>query len=287
MIITNQFVLINYPKTGTTFARSAISAVYGIKNTRFTRLLRKLGIQQTALRELTFPKLYGDYDPSYRDQHGVYRQIPDEDRSKRIVSIVRNPLYKYRSSYVYGWWKKHPPYALEEVLKDFPTFPEISFSQFYDLLNHPRVSEDRISVPEARSIGNYTRMFLVFYAEDPDSAASAVITGEPLARVVPRITFLHQETLRDELVAFLKQVGIAEAKAKRVYRLEARNVSSQNEKSGIPKDEIKSVSTRILSDERHFLEVFPEYREQLNQLAESGVIEAREDSIAEPRTLGG
>ncbi|WP_309401069.1 hypothetical protein [Cerasicoccus maritimus] len=285
MTITEDFVLINYPKTGTTFTRSAIALAYGVKCIRLNRLMQKFCIR-TSLRELQFPKLYGNYDSSYRDQHGVYRQIPIEDRGKRIVSIVRNPIHKYISSYVYGWWKNHPPYSLDLVVQDFPKFPDISFPEFYDLVNHPNANEDKISVPEARAIGSYTRMFLVFFSEDPDAAAAGILSGKSLADVIPRVTFLHQEALRDNLCLFLKEVGVSASKAEKIYRLNKKNVSSIDKKSKLSTKEIEAVARRIITDEEKFLGVFPEYLEQLNKSIREGVYSVESVGCEEPRTLG-
>ena len=250
------------------------------------RLLRKWGFHHPNFRELNFSKLYGDHDPSYKDQHGVYRQIPKDDRLKRIVSIVRNPLQKYISSYVFGWWKDHLPFSLDQVKNEFPHFPDITFSEYYDLLNNPKVNEDRISIQGARTLGNYTRMFLVFYSIDPDSAASALLNGESLATIIPRITFLHQEQLRDNLYHFLQETGIAPSRAQRIYDLEDKNVGSGVEKYKISIDELRSVSKKIIRDERFFLEAFPEYSEQLAVFEKSNVNRILTSGCAQPRTLG-
>ena len=263
MIIAPKFVLINFPKTGTTFVRTALNAVHGVNNSRLHRVLRKLNIEKPIARELLLPKLYGDYDASCKDQHGVYRQIPKPKKYKKIVTIIRNPLARYMSSYVFGWWKQHPPFPLEQVKLDFPDFPNLSFLDFYRLLNHPLVNEDKINISGARQYGNYTRMFLVFYSENPEDAVKNLLKGKTLMSVIPKITFLHQESLRDELYGFLKTVGYSELEAQRVYSIEDQNVGSATEKDAISKDELREVAQLILSDEMPLLEAFPRYYEYL------------------------
>lgn len=286
MIITKNFVFINYPKTGTTFARSAIALAYGKSRTKAHRLLRKFVSKDKQVHDLKFPKLYGNYDPSYCDQHGVYRQIPVEDRHKIIGSIVRNPLQKYISSYVYGWWRKHPPYEIDLLLRDFPGFPDITFSEFYNMLNHPNAVEDKIAASGAREIGSYTRMFLVFYSLNPNSAAASLIDGEPLQSIIPKISFLHQEKLMDNLAIFLRKAGLRDNQVRRIYTQDDLNVSAREDKAKISQEDIKVVSQKILSDERHFLDAFPEYLEQTKSSMNNGSMEVLVNGCSEIRVVG-
>ena len=287
MIITDDFVLINYPKTGTTFARSVLKAIHDRKNTPFRRMLRRVGIGRSRLEDLILPKIYGDSPPSEQGQHGVYRQIPEEERGKPVVSIVRNPLTRYISSYVYAWWKEHPPFALSRVMKAFPRFPDLTFPEFYRLLNHPEVDEDRLRNPETRRLGSYTRMFLVFYAEDPDAAAERVLQGEPLEAVLPRIVFLHQERLREELAVFLRGNGYSERDVRCVRETADMNVGSSSKKKSVASADLSEVATAILEDDRVLLDAFPEYREQVLAVAEGSPLENMPATVfAGPRALG-
>lgn len=265
-MITGKFVVIYYPKTGTTFLRAALRSA--LEDDRFPgKLLRRLGLAPCPYTELLLPKLYGDYDESVRDRHGVVRQIPTEDRGKPIVSTVRNPLTKYTSSYVYGWWKEHPPFEVGEVRRVFPEFPDLSFSAFYNMLNHPRVNEDRLKVDSARLLGSYTRMFLVFFSEDPDVAAKKLADGAALRSVLPEITFLRQENLRSDLEIFLKDRGFSSRRRRRIDFVGDQNIGSPEKKEAIPREELASVAKAILRDERHLLDAFPAYLEGVEVVA--------------------
>lgn len=287
MIVTDKFVLINYPKTGTTFARSVLKSIHERRNTRLRRILRRIGIGRSRLDDVLLPRIYGDSPPSMQGQHGVYRQIPEAERGKPVASIVRNPLTRYISSYVYAWWKEHPPFALCCVKEAFPHFPDLSFPEFYRLLNHPEVDEDRLRNPEARRLGSYTRMFFVFYAEEPDEAVGRALQGEPLDAVLPRIVFLHQEFLRDELATFLRSNGYSERELALVYEAESMNVGSTSQKGSIAPGELSEVAAAILKDDRILLDAFPEYREQISAVA--GGVPLRDvptSGFTGPRTLG-
>ena len=75
MLITEKFVLLNFPKTGSTFARETIKQVYGVKNLRFNNTIYKSGIYTPKIFELLLPKIdEGDYN-GIIDQHGKYKQI--------------------------------------------------------------------------------------------------------------------------------------------------------------------------------------------------------------------
>lgn len=287
VIIADEFVLINYPKTGTTFVRSALRSMYSGQGSLIEQCLRRLRLRRLPMRELMFPKLYGDYPLSVRDQHGVYRQIPVSDRKKTVVSIIRNPLTKYISSFVFGWWKDHPPLPLADVLESYPNYPDISFAEFYQLLNHPRVDEDKLSHPEARRLGSYTRMFLVFYSLDPDEAASRLLQGQSLNEILPPVVFLHQEHLRDELQTFLAGIGCTPADLAHIREARSRNVGSSRQKSHIPAQELAEVAAAILRDDKAILEAFPEYREPVTAVAEGQAASAMPTGRSSgPRRLG-
>ena len=287
MIVTDKFVLINYPKTGTTFARSVLKSIHERRNTRFRRILRHIGMDRSRLDDVLLPRIYGDSRLSMQGQHGVYRQIPEEERGKPVASIVRNPLTRYVSSYVYAWWKKHPPFAPFRVKQAFPHFPDLSFPEFYRLLNHPEVDEDRLRNPGARQLGSYTRMFFVFYAEEPEEAVGRVLQGEPLDAVLPRIVFLHQEFLREELATFLRGNGYSERELALVYEAEAMNVGSTSRKGNIAPGELSEVAAANLKDDRVLLDAFPEYREQISAVAEGVRLQdVPTAGFIGPRTLG-
>jgi hypothetical protein len=288
MIITDGFVVINFPKTGTTFLRAAVKAVYA-KQKRFPiGLLQSMKLLGSPMRELMLPKLYGHYPATMRDQHGVYRQIPPNDIFKPIVSIVRNPLTKYMSSYVFGWWREHPPFDVAEVRKSFPNFPEISFVEYYRLINHSLACGDRIVAEGARNLGGYTRSVLVFYSLDPEKAAKDLLAGKSLEEVLPSITFLHQECLKDDLKAFLMDMRFKASDLKPIDALARQNVGPEKEKNKIPLSELREVAEAVLSDDRLLLDAFPEYRRYVEAVA-GGLDLAEAPSIAcnGPRQLGG
>lgn len=292
MIITDKFIIINYPKTGSSYVRKAIKKVY---NNDYKNTINKIIIKYSNIKieqnkkyySLDCPKLYGNYESTYYDQHGVVRQIPKNEIGKPIMSIIRNPLTKYISSYVYGWWKKYPPLPFNDLHKISPNFPNISFIEFYELLNNPLVNEDKIENKDARNLGSYTRMFLVFFSKDPNIAAKKLIDGEALGNILPKITFLHQEKLKSELKEYLISMDISKRRIEKIEKIKEINKSNEDEKRRINKNDIKRVSNYILDDERYLLKAFPEYENQLKYLTKSGEISSMpKDIITGFRQLG-
>lgn len=184
MLITDDFVLLNFPKTGTTFARKIIKKVY---EDRFEELLLRV--------------MSGRISP-----HGTYAQIPHEHRGKVILSIVRNPFDRYVSQYFFKWYS-HSPLVSPDVLKNhYPSFPEISFIEFLDMLDrfNKLIILKNHDITTNTDIGLQTIHFVAFYSSSPKQALRELIEGKsgPFLRV-PLIHFLHQENLRQDLIGFL------------------------------------------------------------------------------------
>ena len=107
MILTKDFVVINYPKTGSTYLRACVKALYKEKTT-----INSIFNRHNVFEELMLPKIYGNVSKSYKDQHGVVRQIPEVYKSLPIVTVTRHPLDRIVSSYHFAWWKKNPMYEI-------------------------------------------------------------------------------------------------------------------------------------------------------------------------------
>jgi len=82
MIITDDFVMLNFPKTGSSFAREALKRLYANRN----------------IIELMLPKITEKRYRDRVDQHGTFRQIPLAHKNKPVLSITRNPLSRFQST---------------------------------------------------------------------------------------------------------------------------------------------------------------------------------------------
>jgi len=200
MIITKDFIILNFPKTGSTYIRTCLKALYK-KSTTFNRLFHSAIVYE----DLHFQKIYGNTNENYRDQHAVFSQIPKNQRKKPIISIVRNPFARVVSSYHYAWWKKNHLYDLDAIEKKYPSYPELDLLTFAKFLNDAELAPDNLLKPFAKDFGYNTRLFLIFYASNPEESAKKLLTGNyKLSDVIePNITFLKQEQLTQDLVAFI------------------------------------------------------------------------------------
>lgn len=264
MLITDSFVIINYPKTGTTFVRKVLHEMHA------ARMKRNNGDDRASLKELMLPKLYGNYDPSYQDQHGVYRQIPPEHRNKPVISIVRNPLYRYVSSYHFGWWKQHPTLPPNQLRHLIPSFPDLSFDAYYDYLHLPELNETHLFNPAIECYGSYTRMFLFFYASDPEKASAQMANGKRLEALLPPITFLRQETLRNDLYTCLQGFGYSSNELQLISSIKDQNVSQNNDSSTIKPNELAKVAKKVLCRDSPLLDMFPDYKRDIRATITAG-----------------
>jgi hypothetical protein len=184
MIITDDFVLLNFPKTGTTFTRKILKKVYKDK-----------------YEELLLPVISGRIS-----QHGTYAQIPLAHREKTILSIVRNPFDRYVSLYFFRWFAQFPPDSPEILKKYYPNFPEISFSEFLDMVDRFQKTKllQAYGISTHTDIGFQTIQFMAFYSRFPETALKELIEEKSDCFLkLPKIHFLRQEFLRQDLIDFL------------------------------------------------------------------------------------
>lgn len=194
--------MLNFPKTGSTFARSIVKKAYKTQCPPLKKLAIRLGLSQPLVQDLLI------YNPRAHiaDQHGTVRDIPAMYRSKRKVSIIRNPINRYLSQYAFKWWQKHPPAPLAEILAVYPHFPELSFTEFYQMNQRWAVPArlNGLGLPHY-DVGLQTLQFIEFFFEDPRTAVIQLLEEDvsSIASELSEISFLKQESLNTELKAFL------------------------------------------------------------------------------------
>jgi hypothetical protein len=239
MIVTESFVMLNNPKTGSTFARDVLKGLYAARRRRGSvreRLRSLLGGGPLYMEELILPNEHIRGVKRPPDQHGAYRQIPARHRGKAIVSVVRSPYDRMLSAYEFGWWTKQPQiegFVEERVVKDrFPSFPDLTLDEFVDyremVLNDLR---RRMLAPQA-SVGPQTILFVRMFCRDPKAVIArmddAYVDSDAIFDDLPRITFLRQENLVEELIAFLARHGFSAEETEPVRSKPKRNVTNRD-----------------------------------------------------------
>ncbi|GGW86985.1 sulfotransferase family 2 domain-containing protein [Alteromonas halophila] len=237
MLITKKFVLLNYPKTGSTFAREAIQKLYSEKyreNPVVSKILRKLKVREPAIQELMLPNIKVKGVSRPRDQHGCYCQIPSRYKNREVVTVVRNPFTRFLSAYKYGWWKKYPPVSQLLLDKHFPHFPDLSFDEYVDL-TELGVEHGRLGRPPG-NLGSQTVQFIQMFFNNPESTLEKVddkyLENQQYLKDVPAITFLRQETLNEDLAEFLIQKGFSADDVNFILNMKKINTTNSEKVAG-------------------------------------------------------
>lgn len=257
MIVTNDFVMLNFPKTGSSFAREIIAKAYHERRSWPTKLIELAGFARPSLIELMLPHPYLDA----KDQHGRYSQIPSEYLNRKILSIVRNPVGRYLSLYNYRWWQKYPPLTAEEIRNIYPGFPELSFKEFYWMTQEYSVKQRLKDVKPKIALGLNSLMFIEFYFKDPKAVIKKIdddyIDSGKYKNDMADIYFIHQESLKSELKHFLiSACGFKESRLGFIDIADPVNVSKKSEKH----DAIdKNIIEDIMLKDKLIFKIFPEY----------------------------
>jgi hypothetical protein len=215
VLITSQFVLINLPKTGSSFVREVIKRIYARRRWRWRA--------DRYLKELMLPRDGGRR--SGLSQHGWVSQVPQGYRHLPLVSVIRNPYDRILSIYEYRWWADHPTLPAAQLAREFPRFPNLTLDDFIRM-GDLEVAE-RLDGRNPLGLGRQTVQFVHFFFHDPERALRSlsddyVESGAFRADMAP-ITFLRQERLRDELAAMLERFAFAASEVQLCKRLPSIN----------------------------------------------------------------
>lgn len=252
--------MINFPKTGSTFARTALLRIHA--PTKLQRALWGLGLCKPALeeklmRQRFFTELHAASNPTV-EQHGAYCQIPDRHRHKPVMSVVRDPLERVISLFGFRSWARKPFPSPDRLTERYPAFPELSFDEFLDMYQDFSVS---FSQPEGMrtKVGPLSTQFIRYYAYDPLKTILALRDDTDLAcdrdLHFPKIRFLHTENLNQELHDYLAEVGYPSDRIAFILGMEKKNTSQRTHSSYLSSEQIE----KILRAERFFFQLFPEY----------------------------
>lgn len=234
MIITKRIVFLNFPKTGSSFVRTVIKEIYRrrINDNVFIRLGLKLKIIKPPIRELILPNILlkkGIADTL--DQHGHYSQIPEKDKNKLIVSVVRNPYDRLLSLYEFRFWKKNPALDIKIIKNHLPNFPDLDLDEFVEYLKlvaKHSIFENKNNV----KIGPMSLQLIQFFFRDPKNVLNKIdrdyLTSNKLfINDIAPIHFLKQENLNKDLGDFLLENKFSKEEVDFVLNFEKVNVTKK------------------------------------------------------------
>lgn len=216
MIVTKKFVLINIPKTGSTFTRTLLKRLHGCDDgpsgAHFGRRINQFKARSGffGLREYLMPKndCHGRELPP--DQHGTVSQIPERFKHLPVVTTVRDPFSRIVSSYRFGWWRTNLE-SIEGVnLKDlFPHYPNLDFEEFLAVWRMEVKARLSILIghPPKLELGRNTVDLIQMIFRNPALALGQIgdryIYEKLYLEDMPKVTFLKMERLNEDLYEFL------------------------------------------------------------------------------------
>jgi hypothetical protein len=218
MIITDRIVVLNNPKTGSTFVRTVLKQLHGhpAPGPRLLqRALRRLGLRRdTGLTELLLP-VPGAVMPMPPNQHGGYCQIPPQHRGKEIMSVVRDPFARLLSIFRFRWWSEYPGVAAHVLERHFPTFPDLTLEQYLRL--EEMAMDTRLNGrASGLQVGRQTIRFIDMFFRDPPAVLGRLdadyLDSDQFLEDLPCIRFLSTERLNQQLHAFLLEHGYPPAR---------------------------------------------------------------------------
>ena len=216
VIITKDFVILNLPKTGSSFVREVIISIYN-----------KRGATSEEFMELMTPNTK---IPTLKDQHGCYDLIPRKYQGRKIISVIRDPYLRLKSLYRYGWWKEHPYVDKMLIETHLPNFPNLSFDKFLEMekLVNDKLKND-YEIPYSLEIGNQTIQFIRFFFRNHRKVLSSLtldyfLSGE-YKNDICDVSFLRNENLNLELFKFLSNNGFSNEEAEFALNHEKVNVT--------------------------------------------------------------
>jgi len=233
MFITESFIMLNFPKTGSSFARAMLEKIYKKRYAELSlkeKILIKTKRRKPLYRELLLPNIRVER-VNQLNQHGIYIQIPKEELGKEIMSIARNPYDRFLSTYEFRSWAKVPKISDEIIKEHFPTFPEISLEEYTELqkltMIHGRLKGKK---PSAR-IGDQSVFFIQMFFKNPNKVLENItdeyIDSDEIFEDMADVTFIQQENLRQGLIDFLLKHNFKKSELEIINKSEKVNTTKK------------------------------------------------------------
>lgn len=229
MILTDSFVMLNFPRTGSTFVRTVLRRLYGPWWNAF-------GCDSRPRASSGFQELMLPIDRTRKaerlgriSQHGRWGQIPESHRHLPVASVIRHPLDHAVSHYSHVDWWRSPPAGEAALRRRFPSWPRLTFAEYLDFEQEFALPDVLKDARPAAAIGHLTAHFLRFFARDPEAALAGLtdarIESGEVARDLPPIRWLRQDRLAADLASFLVESGHSARRVNRACRHPPVNVS--------------------------------------------------------------
>jgi hypothetical protein len=263
MILTNKFVVLNFPRTGSTFLRSGLRRAHAPWWDAWG-FFNAAPRSSSGFQELKLPidRTFKAERLGRHSQHGRWEQIPPSHRHLPVVSIIRHPLDRTVSSYLHTDWWQAPPADIDTLSHRFPTWPHLSFTEYLSF-------EDEFCLPDVLKgiqpkveMGCHTAHFLRFFSRDPDSLLAGLtderIQSGAVAADLPPIHWLRHDHLTDDLATFLSAMGYPKRAIELARNHPRLNVSEARRNQSWREYFTPETEARTRPLERLIFQMFPE-----------------------------
>jgi len=257
VFVTDKFVMIHFPKTGSTFARKALKRIYA---PCFSRRSPLYWMPFKPARELQLPVEHiRRTDLKWtksRSIHGTVSQVPSKYASRRLVTVVRDPVARFMSLYHYRDWAVNHVLPESQLAADYPQFPSLSIGEYLDLTERHGARQFLGGLRDDFPFGPQTAQFMAYYAKDPIRLLSSVDQSYSIVRNPQDfavITYLRTEMLNADLFRFLLEAGLPRERIQFIENAKPENRSTRD--SGLSAEQVN----RIRTSERLLYELFPFY----------------------------
>lgn len=261
MIITPHMVLLNYPRTGSTWARGVLRRLHGVEGRALAQRLAGTRLGWRGFHELTLPidRTATALREGRRSQHGSYRQIPSWAANRPVVSVGREPLVHLESAYHHGFWRDHPAAPLREVREALPAFPDLDLPGYVEYLERFALPDVLQGAEPRAAVGVQTAQFLRFFHPQPQEALATLtdedLDGEALVAALPRVRFLRTERLQQDLARLLAEQGYDPSAVEQAMAQSDRNASARRRVEG--PHLAAALRERVAHRERLLVRLFP------------------------------
>ena len=267
MIITDRFVFIHMPKTGGTFVSEVLKQLHeSFTPSRIDRMLRRGA--RSSFRSI--------------DIHGTCNAIPEADREKPVLSVIRSPYDRHVSRYEAGHWRKrlsdlewenraHPDhrrwYAPDygAARRRYPHSPDLSFAEYIEVCTGMLAPLGRAENGSGIAVGQLTRQVVRYYFRNPTEVLSRidddyVASGAYRADMYP-VHFMHTDRLNDDLHAYLLGIGYPPSavafvrSVPKIFPLEG----GRTEEQAWPRYYTPELKRLVRERERLLFAMFPEF----------------------------
>lgn len=235
MTLGEKFIFFYIPKTGSSFTIDVFKKINkklnGVNRLRFFFKRKKL--MTTTIKSPNIRDRFYNYKT---DQHTTISQAFENQKDNRkIVSIIRNPVYGYISRYEYKSYanpKMLQINSYKNIIKNnYPNFPNLTFEEFIDFSSF--ITEDNLvnhlNVKPKIKLGALSVQFIQMFAYDPIEVLRIVdydfFEKGYDKKYFPHVSFLNNENLTNELYSLLINFGYPKSLVNFMFGSKKKNVS--------------------------------------------------------------